>query len=158
MPAQAGIQYSAAFAIEPLTLWDTGSPPIGERSDAVLRTATAGTTAVVRLGAAVQHDLAMSRSRSYYVYVLASGVGGTLYVGVTNDLVRRIYEHRTKVGDGFTKKYDVSRLVYFEVFDDIENAIIREKRLKKWNRAWKVRMIEENNPNWDDLYPVIAVP
>jgi putative endonuclease len=63
-----------------------------------------------------------------------------------------------KLVEGFTKKYDVTRLVYFEVFDDIENAIIREKRIKKWNRAWKVRMIEENNPNWDDLYPGIASP
>jgi putative endonuclease len=100
----------------------------------------------------------MSRSRSYYVCILASSVGGTLYVGVTNNLVRRAYIHREKLVDGFTKKYDVDRLVHFEVFDDIENAIVREKRLKKWNRAWKVRLIEENNPNWDDLYPVIAVP
>jgi putative endonuclease len=97
-------------------------------------------------------------SRSYYVYVLASDIGGTLYVGVTNDLVRRVYEHRSKVAEGFTKKYDVAKLVYYEVFEDIENAIVREKRLKKWNRAWKVRMIEEINPNWDDLYPGIASP
>jgi putative endonuclease len=100
----------------------------------------------------------MARSRSYYVYILASGVGGTLYVGVTNDVVRRVHTHREKVVDGFTKKYDVDRLVHFEVFDDIENAIVREKRLKKWNRAWKVRLIEENNPNWDDLYPEISSP
>jgi putative endonuclease len=100
----------------------------------------------------------MSRTRSYYVYILASRVGGTLYVGVTNNLVRRTYTHRTKAVDGFTRKYDVNRLVYFEVFDDIENAIVREKRLKKWNRAWKIRLIEENNPNWDDLYPEIAMP
>jgi putative endonuclease len=77
---------------------------------------------------------------------------------VTNDLVRRVYEHKTKVTEGFTKKYDVVRLVYFEMYDDIENAIRREKRLKKWNRAWKVRLIEESNPNWDDLYPSIARP
>ena len=94
--------------------------------------------------------------REYYVYILASDIGGTLYVGVTNDLVRRVYEHRTKVVDGFTKKYEVSKLVYYEVFDDIENAIVREKRLKKWNRAWKVRTIEKSYPNWDDLYPGIA--
>jgi putative endonuclease len=100
----------------------------------------------------------MSEPRAYYVYILASHVGGTLYIGVTNDLVRRVYEHRTKLAQGFTKKYDVSRLVHFEVFDDIENAIVREKRLKKWNRAWKVQMIEENNPNWNDLYPEIASP
>jgi putative endonuclease len=100
----------------------------------------------------------MSEPRAYYVYILASQVGGTLYVGVTNDLVRRVYEHRAKLAQGFTKKYDVSRLVHFEVFDDIENAIVREKRLKKWNRAWKIQMIEENNPDWSDLYPEIASP
>jgi putative endonuclease len=97
-------------------------------------------------------------SRSFYVYILASKVGGTLYIGVTNDLIRRVAQHRLKVMEGFTEKYDVVRLVYFEQFDDPENAIRREKRLKKWNRAWKVRLIEENNPNCDDLYPGIAGP
>ena len=100
----------------------------------------------------------MSRNRSCWVYILASGLGGTLYIGVPNDLVRRVYEHKTKVAEGFTRKYGVDRLVYFESFDDIENAIRREKRLKKWNRAWKIRLIEEANPNWDDLYPSIARP
>ena len=94
----------------------------------------------------------------YWVYILASGKHGTLYIGVTNDLIRRVAEHRLKVMEGFTEKYDVVRLVYFEQFDDAENAIKREKRLKKWNCAWKVRLIEEHNPNWDDLYPVIAGP
>ena len=97
-------------------------------------------------------------SRSLYVYILASKVGGTLYIGVTSDLIRRVAEHRLKVVEGFTEKYDVIRLVHFEPFDDPENAIKREKRLKKWNRAWKVRLIEEHNPNWDDLYPGIAGP
>ena len=95
-------------------------------------------------------------ARSYYVYVLAGRIGGTLYVGVTNDLIRRVYEHKSKSTEGFTEKYDVAKLVYFEQFDDPENAIRREKRLKKWNRARKVRLIEELNPNWDDLYPGIA--
>jgi putative endonuclease len=95
-------------------------------------------------------------ARSYYVYILASRIGGTLYIGVTSDLVRRVYEHRQKSVKGFTKKYDVDKLVYFEQFDDAENAIKREKLLKKWNRAWKIRLIEEFNPNWDDLYPSIA--
>ena len=95
-------------------------------------------------------------ARSYYVYILASRIGGTLYVGVTNDLIRRVYEHKSKSTEGFTEKYDVIKLVYFEPFDDPENAIKREKRLKKWNRAWKIRLIEERNPNWDDLYPGIA--
>ena len=90
-------------------------------------------------------------ARHYYVYILASRIGGTLYIGVTNDLVRRVFEHKSKLVEGFTQKYDVVKLVYFEQFDDPENAIKREKRLKKWNRAWKIRLIEENNPNWEDL-------
>jgi putative endonuclease len=96
------------------------------------------------------------RPKNFYVYILASRIGGTLYIGVTSDLVRRVAEHRLKLVPSFTEKYDVSVLVYFEQFDDAENAIKREKQLKKWNRAWKVRLIEENNPNWDDLYPSIA--
>jgi putative endonuclease len=95
-------------------------------------------------------------ARSFYVYILASRIGGTLYIGVTNDLIRRVSEHRLKLAKGFTKKYEVGRLVYFEQFDDAENAIRREKRLKKWNRAWKIHLIEELNPNWDDLYPGMA--
>jgi putative endonuclease len=91
-----------------------------------------------------------------YVYILASKIGGTLYVGVTTDLVARVGLHKTKAVDGFTKKYDVDRLVYFEVFADIQSAAARERQLKKWNRAWKVRLIEERNPNWVDLYPGIA--
>ncbi|TMJ23110.1 MAG: GIY-YIG nuclease family protein [Alphaproteobacteria bacterium] len=97
-------------------------------------------------------------ARSFYVYILASRIGGTLYIGVTNDLVRRVAEHRLKLVESFTKKYEIYRLVYFEQFDDSENAIRREKRLKKWNRAWKIRLIEEVNPNWDDLYSSIASP
>ena len=95
-------------------------------------------------------------ARSFYVYILASRIGGTLYIGVTNDLIRRVAEHRLKQVRSFTKKYEVGRLVYFEQFDDAESAIRREKRLKKWNRTWKIRLIEELNPNWDDLYPGIA--
>jgi putative endonuclease len=90
-------------------------------------------------------------ARSYYVYILSSKIGGTLYIGVTNDLIRRVAEHRLKLIESFTEKYDVARLAYFEQFDDPENAIKREKRLKKWNRAWKIRLIEQHNPNWDDL-------
>ncbi len=98
----------------------------------------------------------MTPDREYYVYILASRIGGTLYVGVTNDLVRRVYEHRTKAVKGFTSRYGVTRLVYFEIFGDIEAAILREKQLKKWERAWKIRLIEERNPDWADLYPSIA--
>jgi putative endonuclease len=97
-------------------------------------------------------------TKQFYVYILASRIGGTLYIGVTNNLVRRVYEHREKFVEGFTKKYDVAKLVYFEAHSEIEAAIVREKQMKKWNRAWKVRLIEESNPNWDDLYNQIAKP
>jgi putative endonuclease len=95
-------------------------------------------------------------ARSYYVYILASRIGGTLYIGVTNDLVRRVTEHRLKAAESFTKRHDVYRLVYFECFEEIEQAIHREKRLRKWTRAWKISLIEKDNPNWIDLYPEIA--
>ena len=95
-------------------------------------------------------------ARSYYVYILASRIGGTLYIGVTNDLIRRVGEHRLKLIDSFIEKYDVVKLVYFEQFDDPENAIKREKRLKKWPRGWKISLIEKDNPDWIDLYPEIA--
>jgi putative endonuclease len=114
---------------------------------------------IARLDRATQYSqiLAMG-ARSFYVYILASRIGGTLYIGVTNDLIRRIAEHKLKVAESFTEKHDVGRLVYFECFDDIENAIRREKRLKKWSRAWKIALIEKENPNWSDLYPSIAGP
>jgi putative endonuclease len=100
----------------------------------------------------------MSTERYYWVYILASKLGGTLYIGVTNDLVRRAFEHRNRIVPGFTKQHEIHRLVYFEHHTDIEAAVRREKRLKKWKRAWKIRLIEELNPNWDDLYPQIAGP
>jgi putative endonuclease len=100
----------------------------------------------------------MTEDKYYWVYILASRIGGTLYIGVTNDLVRRVYEHQTGIVPGFTKRYGVHRLVYYEQFSDIEFAIQREKRLKKWNRRWKIRLMEELNPNWDDLFPAIAQP
>ena len=95
-------------------------------------------------------------ARTFYVYILASKIGGTLYIGVTNDLLRRVAQHKAKLAEGFTKKYGVDRLVYFECFEDIEQAIHREKRLKKWPREWKIKLIEESNPNWGDLYPELA--
>ena len=98
----------------------------------------------------------MPSDRAFWLYILASKIGGTLYIGVTSNLVRRIHEHRTDAVPGFTLKHDVHRLVYFERFDDIENAITREKQMKKWNRAWKVRLIERENPNWADLFDSIA--
>ena len=89
------------------------------------------------------------------VYILASQRNGTLYTGVTSDLVQRIWQHKNDTVEGFTKKYGVHILVYYELHDDMENAIIREKRVKKWNRAWKLRLIEEMNPDWNDLYELI---
>ncbi len=100
----------------------------------------------------------MAPQRQFYVYMLASKTGGTIYIGVTNNLVRRCFEHRSKSISGFTKAYNLGRLVHFECFDNAPSAIQREKRLKKWNRSWKVRLIEENNPNWLDLYLEIASP
>ena len=94
-------------------------------------------------------------AKSLYVYILASKKNGTLYIGVTNDLKRRVFEHKNGLIDGFTKKYRVNRLVYFEKIDDPYLAILREKRLKKWNRAWKIQLIEEKNPDWKDLYDAL---
>ncbi len=87
-----------------------------------------------------------------YVYILANKRNGTLYVGVTNDLMRRVYEHRNNLIDGFTKKHKTHLLVYFERIDDPYQAILREKRLKKWKRIWKLKLIEDMNPKWEDLY------
>ena len=91
-----------------------------------------------------------------YVYILASKPRGTLYIGVTTDLAARTYRHRESQR-GFTARYGVHRLVYFETFDRIEDAIARETRLKKWKRDWKIGVIEEHNPDWRDLYPGIAL-
>ena len=90
--------------------------------------------------------------RDYYVYILASKKNGTLYTGVTNDLIRRIHEHKEGLVEGFTKKYAISRLVHYEGYSDIAEAIAREKCIKKWKRQWKVELIEESNSQWEDLY------
>ena len=91
-------------------------------------------------------------NKSYFVYILSSGRNGTLYIGVTSNLVKRIWEHKNQLIDGFTKKYEIHHLVYYEIHENPESAIIREKQIKKWNRLWKIRLIEENNPVWKDLY------
>ncbi len=88
----------------------------------------------------------------YYTYIMFSQKNGTLYIGVTNDLARRAYEHRNGLLNGFTKKYNVHKLGYYEVSDDVNAAIIREKQLKNWHRDWKINLINQNNPNWDDLF------
>jgi putative endonuclease len=92
---------------------------------------------------------------SYYVYILASRKNGTLYIGVTNDLVRRAYDHKSNVIQGFTEKYGVHNLVYYESYTDVRDALTREKRLKKWKRQWKINLIETKNPDWIDLYEQI---
>lgn len=89
------------------------------------------------------------------VYILASERNGTLYIGVTSDLLKRTWQHREHVVDGFTKKYEVSILVWYELHETMDSAILREKQLKKWNRQWKVRLIEESNPYWNDLWSKI---
>ena len=91
-------------------------------------------------------------SKQYYVYILASKRNGTLYVGVTSDLIKRVYEHKNNLVTGFTQKYDVHNLVYYEVTESIESALRREKQLKKWKREWKIRLIEKGNPECKDLY------
>lgn len=94
----------------------------------------------------------------FYVYILASQRNGTLYIGMTSNLVKRIWEHKEGVVAGFTNTYGVDRLVWFEQHATAESAIRREKRLKTWLRAWKVELIEATNPHWDDLYETIARP
>jgi putative endonuclease len=95
------------------------------------------------------------RMRCFYVYIMTNRPNGTLYVGVTNDIARRAWEHREGILDGFTKRYGLKRLVYFETFDSIVDAIRREKAMKHWPRAWKVRLIMRTNPDWDDLYETL---
>jgi len=90
--------------------------------------------------------------RQYYVYILASRRNGTLYIGVTNNLYKRVYEHKNDLVGGFTRRYRVHNLVYYEVYSDIRDAIAREKRMKKWKRQWKIELIEKSNPQWRDLY------
>ena len=92
---------------------------------------------------------------SFWVYILANRRGGTLYIGVTNDLVRRVFEHREGFVPGFTKRYGLKRLVYAEPHETMPSAILREKNVKSWPRAWRIRLITSTNPNWDDLYETL---
>ena len=94
----------------------------------------------------------MKPEKIYYVYITASKRNGTLYIGVTSNLKKRVYEHKEGLVEGFTKKYNVDKLVYFETTNDINSAIQREKQLKKWKRDWKIKLIEKENPCWIDLY------
>ena len=90
-------------------------------------------------------------NKFYYVYILASKRNGTLYIGITNDLKRRVFEHKEELVEGFTKKYRIKNLVYYELTENSYSAIQREKHLKNWNRKWKLQLIEKNNPEWEDL-------
>ena len=90
-----------------------------------------------------------------YVYIITNKNNSVLYVGVTSDLVRRVYQHKNKLVDGFSKRYNLDKLVYYEFSENIETAIQREKQLKNWHRGWKINLINEKNPNWDDLYETI---
>ncbi|MCX5814481.1 MAG: GIY-YIG nuclease family protein [Proteobacteria bacterium] len=94
--------------------------------------------------------------KQFYVYMLCSKRNGTLYTGVTSDLIKRIYEHKNNLVEGFTNSYSVHRLVWYEQHESAESAITREKQLKKWNRAWKLDLIEKNNSEWNDLYENIC--
>jgi putative endonuclease len=96
------------------------------------------------------------KSTRYFCYLLASKHNGTLYTGVTSNLLCRVYQHKMGLGEGFTQKYNVNQLVWFEEFSEIQQAIQREKQIKKWNRNWKRHLIEEKNPDWDDLYHALA--
>lgn len=98
------------------------------------------------------------REHTYYVYILAKARNSTLYTGVTNDLLRRVWEHKQGIAEGFTKRYGVHQLVYYEVHQDVEAAICREKLIKKWRRAIKIEAIERMNPHWEDLYEQLACP
>ncbi|MBL7069369.1 MAG: GIY-YIG nuclease family protein [Candidatus Omnitrophica bacterium] len=91
-------------------------------------------------------------TKEYYVYILASRRNGTLYIGVTNNLAKRVYEHKNDLVSGFTQKYKVHKLAYYESYNDVNEALVKEKRLKKWNRQWKIELIEKFNPEWRDLY------
>ena len=93
----------------------------------------------------------MTEDRQYYVYILTNKSNNVLYIGVTNDLIRRIFEHKNKLVEGFTKKYNLWKLVYYEATNDIESAINREKQLKNWHRGWKINLIDQFNPDWKDL-------
>ena len=97
-------------------------------------------------------------SKVYYTYILASERNGMLYIGVTNDLMRRVWEHREGLNDGFTKKYGVKHLVHFETFEGVDAAIHRETRLKKWKRQWKIDLIQKCNADWADLYEQMTAP
>ena len=98
----------------------------------------------------------MFKKLYFFVYIMTNDWNGVLYIGVTNSIARRCWEHREGIFKGFTNDYSLKKLVYYEVHEDINSAILREKQMKKWKRGWKIELIEKNNPNWDDLYPTLT--
>ena len=98
----------------------------------------------------------MNSEKAFWVYITASAKNGTLYIGITSDLIKRIWQHKNKIFEGFTADYAVDKLMWFEQHNNAEAAITREKQLKKWNRAWKIELIEKANPGWQDLYDTIS--
>jgi putative endonuclease len=96
------------------------------------------------------------KDKQYYVYIVTNKKNGTLYTGIISDLLKRIWQHKNETIEGFTKKYELKRLVHYEQYMDVNEAILREKRIKKWNRQWKINLIEKNNPNWEDFYPQLV--
>jgi putative endonuclease len=98
----------------------------------------------------------MKPDKNFCVYILASGVNETLYTGMTSDLIKRVWQHKNKLVEGFTKDYGVDQLVWFEQHENAESAITREKQIKKWNRAWKIKLIAKDNPAWNELYDSIT--
>jgi putative endonuclease len=96
------------------------------------------------------------QSKQGYIYIMSNKQNGTLYVGVTSDIAKRVFEHKNHLAESFTAKYHLNNLVYYEIFDDINNAILREKQIKKWHRAWKLKLINAFNPEWKDLYDDIC--
>ena len=101
----------------------------------------------------ISYDLFMESFRYSFVYIMASGKHGTLYIGVTSNLLHRVYQHQQHLVEGFTDDYNVTNLVYYEIYDDVKTAIAREKQLKRWKRDWKIKLIEDKNPEWKDLFP-----
>jgi len=98
-----------------------------------------------------QPSISMGRNKQYYVYILTNKSNKVIYIGVTNDLERRMFEHKHKLVEGFTKRYNLVKLVYYESTNDVESAIAREKQLKNWHRDWKISLVNQSNPDWEDL-------
>jgi putative endonuclease len=110
-----------------------------------------------RLPLVIPAQAGIQKTEQYHVYILASKRNGTLYIGVTNNLSKRVHQHKNNIVEGFTKTYKVHDLVYYETYENIKDAITREKRMKKWKRNWKLKLIEKFNPNWENLFNTLSI-